>query len=82
MTPKEKADNLISLYLWPQRHFNQLANIKVAKECALIAVDETISQFVIDKKFIRDKVFENEIEWFLDARVKYWNEVKTEIIQL
>lgn len=47
ITAKEKAEELISKYLWPQRAFDELAKLKVAKECAIIAVDEIID--IVDR---------------------------------
>lgn len=44
MTAKEKAEELISKYLWPQRQFDSLAKISVAKECAIILCDEMIAE--------------------------------------
>ncbi len=41
-TAKEKAEELMSKMLWTQRHFDELPKILVAKQCALIAVDEMI----------------------------------------
>ena len=43
MKPQEKAEELISKFLWPQRAFDELAKKKVAKECALIAVEEILN---------------------------------------
>lgn len=66
MTPKEKAEDLVSKYLWPQRVFEELAKTKVAKECALIAVDEIIKEH-----------YPQDIK-----RCEYWQEVKQEIEKL
>lgn len=73
MTPKEKAEELISNFLWTQRAFNELAKIKVAKECALIAVDEILKLEFIDSVFVS----------FSDLTLQeYYKEVKEEIEKL
>ena len=75
MTPKEKAEKLVSKYLWPQRYFKELANTKVAKECALIAVYEIISCLKDDDFYIQGETNINEI-------IDYWQQVKQEIENL
>ena len=62
MTPKEKAAYLILKYM------SKVVSKQVAKECALVAVDEIIAN-------IEPSVSMDVIE----ARVKYWQEVKQEI---
>lgn len=68
MTPKEKAKELVD-------KFSDLEDgemyIGKAKQCALIAVDEIISE-------IEPSVSMDVIE----ARIKYWEEVKQEIKKL
>lgn len=66
MNPKEKAEELVSNYLWPQRAFNELAKRKVASECAIICVDEIL----------------NAVTTIADKKYEYWLEVKTEIEKL
>lgn len=74
MTPKEKADELVN-------KFKKLNNISfsilkkevlenVAKQCALIAVDEILSEFMFD-----DSDYSNR-------RYKYYQEVKKELEEM
>lgn len=79
MTPKEKAKELIDKMDLKQMPSLNLARNEInlndtffnAKQCALIAVDEIISE-------IEPSVSMDVIE----ARIKYWNEVKQEIKKL
>ena len=65
MTPKEKADELHVGY-W------RLTNdSRIAKQCALIAVDEVI--YNIEPSVSMDVI---------SARIKYWEQVKEEINKL
>lgn len=73
MTPKEKAIELVDKYstyvvMWAGGIETSKQNVK---QCALIAVDEIISN-------IEPSVSMDVIE----ARVKYWQEVKSEIENL
>ena len=63
MTPKEKAEELVSKYMWPQRRFDQFARLDVAKECALIATNETIVALQVT----------GDVTW------KYWIDVRNEL---
>ena len=68
MTPKEKADRLCMDMLFQIEYNCQPSICKmVAKQCALIAVDEIID--ALDKSLI-----DSDIEW--------WKEVKQEIKKL
>lgn len=62
MTPKEKAAYLVVKYM------SKVVSKNVAKECALVAVDEIIAN-------IEPSVSMDVIE----SRVNYWTEVKEEI---
>lgn len=64
MTPNEKAEELVDKY-WGKGITN---NKEIAKQCALIAVDE-----------ILDMVKHTPIE---DIENEYWQEVKQEITEL
>jgi hypothetical protein len=65
MTPQEKADELHVGY-W------RLTNdSRIAKQCALIAVDEVI--YNIEPSVSMDVI---------SARIKYWEQVKQEIEKL
>jgi hypothetical protein len=74
MTPKEKAKELFLKYhnLWIN------GNSILAKQCALIAVDEIIQN---NKSFLRTN---NELhnDNGLDSDLEYWEEVKNEILKL
>lgn len=63
MTPKEKAKELFSKMLDEQRYSEDTYN---AKQCALIAVDEILNQFI----------------WSPSSGSSYWQEVKQEIEKL
>lgn len=62
MTPKVKAAYLVVKYM------SKVVSKQVAKECALVAVDEITAN-------IEPSVSMDVIE----ARIKYWQEVKQEI---
>ncbi len=72
MIPKEKAQELVDKFLPEIRgadryNYNlESMNIFIAKQCALIAVDELIKA--------------TETVWFLDGN--YWEKVKSEIEKL
>jgi len=69
MTPKEKAEDL--LYQMRCDHMSGILTKKKARRCALIAVDEIISN--IEPSVSMDVI---------SARIKYWEEVKQEIEKL
>lgn len=71
MTAKEKAEGLISKYLWPQRQFDELSKISVAKECAIILCDEMIASLA----YIEDN-------YQVPTPTGWWGEVKKEITKL
>ena len=66
-TPKEKAKELVEQYyeILPQQ-----VNIKDAKKCALIAIDEHMYPNPIDGSYMDEKYYE------------YWIDVKHEIINI
>lgn len=72
MTPKEKAEELFYKMLSTDKLDDySFVGSKVAKQCALIAVDEIIEFLVQASKYL---VFPEQI--------KYWQEVKQEIEKL
>lgn len=72
MTPKEKADELCKKMLYQIEWNAQPSTVKeVAKQCALIAVDEILNDDVYD---MSEEIFE--------MRIIYWEEVKQEIQNL
>jgi len=71
MTPQEKAKWLVLKYLRINNNTKEWFNIHIAKQCALITVDEMLN----DDWYIATA--EDSIE-----RNKYWNEVKQELEKL
>ena len=73
MTPKEKAQELVSKFYSKSDYERLLVNKywSNAKFCALIAVDEILDDDVYD---MSEELFEN--------RISYWKEVKQEIEKL
>ena len=72
MTPKEKADELCKKMLYQIEWNAQPSTVKgVAKQCALILVDE----------MLKDDVYDMSQEIF-EMRIIYWEEVKQEIQNL
>ena len=72
MTPIEKANEFVSMYLCPQRRFKELAMDKVAIDCAIICVDEIIDALISGG---RDS-FELQN---MDKEFRFWYEVKDEL---
>jgi hypothetical protein len=75
MTPKEKAEQLIkrfSKFSWEsqQNEFVKESVLNSAKQCALIAVDEILKQYLEYRGIDLQKSFD------------YWQQVKTEIEKL
>lgn len=76
-TLQKKAQELVNKFIEPTIKWNPINgvgyynDINAAKECALIAVDEVISN-------IEPSVSMDVIE----ARIKYWEQVKEEINNL
>jgi hypothetical protein len=69
MTPKEKAEELVLKYLRIDNNTKEWFNMHIAKQCALIAVDELIKE---------QTMWQNgEVN-----PVLYWQEVKNEINKL
>jgi hypothetical protein len=67
MTPEEKAKQLFLRYLRIDNNFKESFNIHIAKQCALIAVDEILNINSVDKDF---------------SLSHYWLDVKHEIENL
>jgi hypothetical protein len=68
MTPKEKANELFDKYNYELSNHIFNGTFDIAKECALIAVDEIIQQLTPIEKAPNNK-----------SAFQYWNEVKQEI---
>jgi hypothetical protein len=69
-TPKEKADELVLRYLRINNNTKEWFNLHIAKQCALIAVDEILF------------VLEFNLDFKMEKSIKYWQEVKKEIEKL
>jgi len=67
MTPKEKAKELVLRYLRIDNNTKEWFNSHIAKQCALIAVDEILNINSVDKDF---------------SLSHYWLDVKDEIVNL
>ena len=77
MTPKEKAKTLINNF-YNLRGFDW----DMALNCSLIAVDEIIKetpQLTPEETFIDGSC---GVDFFINERFEYWNEVKNEINKL
>ena len=77
MTPKEKAEDLVSDYhvlINPHEIIHD--NYNKAKQCALIAVDEIINSHNGIKDFLFSEI------GYLITSPEYWQEVKSEIEKL
>lgn len=78
MTPKEKAEDLVNKFIKLTSKHEKLETaglgaITLAKQCALIAVDEIIQE--LDHLPFDDQDFGT-------FKMKYWQEVKKEIERL
>jgi len=74
MTPKEKTVDIFYKY------FQATKNHNIAKECALIAVNEIIESSPLDPNDAEEWL--QPADWFSEANIsaeKYWIEVKKEI---
>jgi hypothetical protein len=70
MTPKEKAEELVNRYLKNEKF--QFGFREVRKECALIAVDEILSDY-------KNYLLHENTEY---KGLMYWKEVKQELEKL
>jgi len=76
MTPKEKAEELVLRYLRLQeKGSSNWLHKTLAKQCALIAVDEIIEN-------IDFELCDMNGDFYINPKVKYWKEVKREIEKL
>lgn len=78
MTPKEKAEELFNKYYsyLKSNLMDDKEAIDDAKQCALIAVDLTISQWEYIDTYLADANGE------LNPNLRYWYEVKEELENL
>ena len=82
MTPKEKAKELFDKMIYQIEWNAQPSTVKgVAKQCALIAVDETLNMFIeTHNKFIELSMLKGNVKE--TATYIYWQDVKHEIEKL
>ena len=71
MTPKEKADQLLTKYINQWFAFGDYLSLAKAKQCALIAVDEILKSNPYDVS-----------KTDMDSTIDFWQEVKKEIEKL
>jgi hypothetical protein len=80
MTPKEKANQLLNVYLDVTKKSLSVEgwfyDVDNAKQCALIATDEVIIQWEYIDTYLSD------LGGKLNTNLKYWYEVKQEIEKL
>lgn len=76
MTPKEKAKELVLKYLRLQEKDCEWIHKGIAKQSALIAVDEIIIQWEYIDTYLSDLGGE------LNTNLEYWYDVKQEIEKL
>jgi len=77
MTPKEKAQELLDKIINIANKHDCFGNeYPLAKDCALIAVDEILKEYAHAENHIED------IMGRISLYIKYWQEVKQEIEKL
>ena len=82
MNPKEKAKDLVcNFYAIQSNDYNYGIDWEMAKQCALIAVDEIIQEYQSMSDSESILVINNEVT-FVVKRLVYWLEVKQEINNL
>jgi hypothetical protein len=83
MEPKEKAKELVEKYVDVQNELDETTTFYwgFAKQCALIAVEEILSEYQSMSDTDSIIYIENEITYVIHKLV-YWQEVKQEIEKL
>jgi hypothetical protein len=86
MTPKQKANSLCMKFLiQTTTDIPYGINKTIAKECAVIAVDEVLNSyphtFGLNKEYTQDGELVTSIV-NIRPNISYWQEVKTEIEKL
>ena len=76
LTPKEKAEELVLRYLRIDNNTKEWFNLHIAKQCALIAVDEILQIF--NNEWTKLDFWTEEI----NGTINFWQEVKQEIEKL
>jgi hypothetical protein len=77
MTPKEKAEELFTTYRFALSIKNAPLGeikLKIAKQCALVAVDEIIKTTFRKETWEHWKIIPQD-----ESTTEFWNEVKQEI---
>ena len=69
-SPKEKAEELVLRYLRIDNNTKEWFNSHIAKQCALIVVDEILY------------ILEFSLDFRMDKSIKYWQQVKEELLKL
>jgi len=86
MTPKEKAEELVLKYLRIDNNTKEWFNSHIAKQCALIAVDEILRSEPRSPSNVDWDDVGGTHQYYYEAQReeadKYWQEVKNEIINL
>ena len=80
MTPKEKAEELLTRYINQWFAFGDYLSLAKAKQCALIAVNEIIESSPLDPNDAEEWL--QPADWFSEANIsadRYWIAVKKEI---
>lgn len=72
LSPKEKAEELILRYLRIDNNTKEWFNSYIAKQCALIAVDEILNQL--------SPLDLSPLGTYTNPKIEYWLEVKEELI--
>ena len=83
MTPKEKAQELVLKFEYAKKYSNSnnAMSKQLAKQCALIAVDEALNVFIQVHNALQDAgLLKFNVEEA--ATYKFWQEVKQEIEKL
>ena len=70
LSPKEKAEELVLRYLRIDNNTKEWFNLHIAKQCALIAVDEILL------------ILEFNLDFKMEKSIGYYLEVKQEIEKL
>jgi hypothetical protein len=82
MKPKDKAEELVLKYLRVDNNTREWFNTYIAKQCALIAVDELINTEYQTVSKLLDIIKKNKIRLVISLNKDYWQEVKNEIIKI
>jgi len=74
LSPKEKAEELVLRYLRIDNNTKEWFNTYIAKQCALIAVDEILNEL--------SSLELSPLGTYTNPKIEYWLEVKEKIIKL